>query len=130
MLSGIGPASQLQAHGIPVLSDLHGVGNNMNVSILCQDDIDLPDTSSQDQTFIFTTHQLNITTNSGVLTNPTLHAAAVESYLNEQNGPLTGVGGDIIGQPPLRPLSQLLTYFRLGEDPRSQNVHLRRPRRA
>lgn len=52
MLSGIGPASQLQAHDIPVVS---------------------------------------------VLTNPALHAAAVDTYLNEQNGPLTGVGGDIIG---------------------------------
>ena len=34
MLSGIGPASQLQAHGIPVVSDLQGVGNNMIVGIL------------------------------------------------------------------------------------------------
>lgn len=97
MLSGIGPASQLQAHGIPVVSDLHGVGNNMI-----------------DQTFIFTIHQLNITTNSGVLTNPALHAAAVDTYLNEQNGPLTGVGGDIIGQPLPRPLGQLLNYFQAG----------------
>lgn len=98
MLSGIGPASQLQAHGIPIVSDLQGVGNNMIVGMPCSDDIDLPNTSFQDQTFIFTTHQLNLTTNSGVLSNPTLHAAAVDTYLNEQNGPLTGVGGDIIGQ--------------------------------
>ena len=42
MLSGIGPASQLQAHGIPVVSDLQGVGNNMIVGILSKDDIDLP----------------------------------------------------------------------------------------
>ena len=98
MLSGIGPASQLQAHGIPVVSDLQGVGNNLTVGILSKDDIDLPYTSFQDQTFIFTTHQLNITTNSGVLTNSTLHATAVDTYLNEQNGPLTGVGGDITDQ--------------------------------
>lgn len=79
MLSGIGPASQMQAHRIAVLSDLHGVGNNMNVSVLTKEYIDLPYTSSQDQSFIFTVHQLNITTNSGVLTDPTLHAAAVET---------------------------------------------------
>ena len=111
MHSGIGPASQLQAHGIPVVSDLQGVGNNMIVSNLSSDDIGLPYTSFQDQTFILTTHQLNITTNSGVLTNPTLHAAAVDTYLNEQNGPLTGIGGEIIGQLVPRSPRQLLMYF-------------------
>ena len=45
MLSGIGPASQLEAHGIPVVSDLQGVGNNMIVGNLSKHDIDLPYTS-------------------------------------------------------------------------------------
>ena len=30
MLSGIGPAAQLQSHGIPVVHDLPGVGGNLH----------------------------------------------------------------------------------------------------
>ena len=48
--------------------------------------------------FIFTHHEVNITTNSGILTNPVLAAEAVDQYLNEQDGPVTGIGGDIIGR--------------------------------
>ncbi|KAE8373501.1 hypothetical protein BDV26DRAFT_285071 [Aspergillus bertholletiae] len=80
MLSGIGPADSLQQLGIPVVSDLQGVGQNL-----------------WDHLFIFTSHELNVTTNSGVLSNPNLHAAAVESYLEQQTGPLTGIGGGVVG---------------------------------
>ncbi|KAB8229592.1 GMC family oxidoreductase [Aspergillus alliaceus] len=80
LLSGIGPAEDLQRLGIPTVSDLRGVGQNL-----------------WDHLFVFTSHELNVTTNSGVLTNPDLHAAAVESYLNHQTGPLTGIGGGVVG---------------------------------
>ena len=80
MVSGLGPAATLQGHGIPVVSDLQGVGQNM-----------------EDHVFVFTSHQTTLTTNSAVLADPQLHAAAVQKYLNEQDGPLTGVGGDVIG---------------------------------
>jgi choline dehydrogenase len=80
MLSGIGPKDTLDRFGIPVISNLPGVGQNM-----------------WDHVFIFTSHEMNMTTNSAVLTDPILHAAHVQEYLNNQNGPLTGVGGEIIG---------------------------------
>ena len=80
MASGVGPAATLQGHGIPVVSDLQGVGQNM-----------------WDHVFMFTSHKTTLTTNSAVLSDPGLHAAAVDKYINQQDGPLTGVGGDIIG---------------------------------
>lgn len=43
---------------------------------------------------------MNITTNSGVLVDPELLAEAVESYLNQQTGPLTGIGGGVVGELP------------------------------
>jgi choline dehydrogenase len=43
---------------------------------------------------------MNITTNSGVLVDPDLLAEAVESYLNQQTGPLTGIGGGVVGELP------------------------------
>ncbi|KAI6826156.1 alcohol oxidase [Hortaea werneckii] len=97
MLSGIGPADQLEGHGIPIVSDLPGVGNDMIVSVAQA--LDTPintDVLFQDQVFLFTSHEMNLETNSGTLTNPELHAKAVEEYLSNQNGPLTGVGGEIL----------------------------------
>nr|AUZ97941.1 glucose-methanol-choline oxidoreductase [Aspergillus terreus] len=80
LLSGIGQADSLEKFGIPVISDLAGVGQNL-----------------WDHLFIFTSHEMNITTNSGVLVDPELLAEAVESYLNQQTGPLTGIGGGVVG---------------------------------
>ena len=80
MVSGVGPAATLQGHGIPVVADLQGVGQNM-----------------WDHVFMFTSHKTNLTTNSAVLSDPQLHAAAVDKYINQQDGPLTGVGGDVLG---------------------------------
>ncbi|KAF2501072.1 alcohol oxidase [Lophium mytilinum] len=90
LLSGIGPADALSNFSIPVVSDLAGVGKNM-----------------WDHLFIFTSHETNVTTNSGVTTNETLHAEAVEAYLSEQTGPLTGVGGGVIGWEKLPNRSSL-----------------------
>lgn len=98
MLSGIGPADQLKGHGIPIVSDLPGVGNNMIVSVTQVLTTPIStDVLLQDQVFLFTSHEMNLETNSGTLTNPELHAKAVEEYLSNQNGPLTGVGGEILG---------------------------------
>lgn len=80
MLSGIGLKSALEKFQIPVISDLAGVGQNM-----------------WDHVFIFTSHETNLSTNSAVLTDPSLHAQAVDEYLNHQTGPLTGVGGEHVG---------------------------------
>ncbi|KAF2795104.1 GMC oxidoreductase [Melanomma pulvis-pyrius CBS 109.77] len=90
LLSGIGPAEALKAQGIPVVSDLAGVGQNL-----------------LDHLFIFTSHEVNVTTGSGALTNPSLHTQAVETYLSEQSGPLTGVGGGIVGWEKLPNRTQL-----------------------
>ncbi|KAF2205972.1 alcohol oxidase [Delitschia confertaspora ATCC 74209] len=90
LLSGIGPAEALKKQAIPVVSDLPGVGKNM-----------------LDHLFIFTSHEMNVTTGSGLLTNPTVHAEAVESFLKEQSGPLTGVGGSVVGWEKLPNRTQL-----------------------
>ncbi|RMZ10969.1 hypothetical protein D0860_03636 [Hortaea werneckii] len=97
MLSGIGPADQLEGHGIPIVSDLPGVGNDMIVSVAQA--LNTPISTNvlfQDQVFLFTSHEMSLETNSGTLTNPELHAKAVKEYLSNQNGPLTGVGGEIL----------------------------------
>jgi hypothetical protein len=52
----------------------------------------------QDHLFIFTSHETNVTTNSGVLLNPQVHSEAVEAFLSKQTGPLTGIGGGIVGR--------------------------------
>ncbi|TVY81242.1 Cyclase atC [Lachnellula suecica] len=70
----------LSGFGIPVLSDLPGVGQNL-----------------WDHVFIFTNHEMDLTTNSAVLSDPSLQAVAAEIYLSNQSGPLTGIGGSFIG---------------------------------
>jgi choline dehydrogenase-like flavoprotein len=42
MLSGIGPAAQLQAHGIPVVHDLPGVGRNLHDHLDVEQVVDAP----------------------------------------------------------------------------------------
>ena len=51
----------------------------------------------QDQVFFTVVFQVNQTTNSQLLTNPAFGAAAAQSFLNNQSGPLTSVGVDLIG---------------------------------
>jgi choline dehydrogenase len=51
----------------------------------------------KDHVIVFTSHETNVTTNSGIFSNPSVHAAAVEDYLSTQSGPLTGIGGGIFG---------------------------------
>jgi choline dehydrogenase len=73
-----------------VISDIAGVGQNL-----------------LDHLFIFTSHEVNVTTGSGVFSNPTLHAEATETYLSKQSGPLTGIGGSIVGWEKLPNRTQL-----------------------
>ena len=40
---------------------------------------------------------MNLTTNSAILKDPALGAVATQQFLENRNGPLTGVGGEIIG---------------------------------
>jgi hypothetical protein len=50
---------------------------------------------NQDQPVFFLEYQVNITTGSQ-LADPAVSTQAVESYLSNQTGPLTNVGGDMI----------------------------------
>ncbi|KAI9164132.1 oxidoreductase [Paramyrothecium foliicola] len=82
MVSGVGPASTLQAHNIDVVSDLPGVGQN-----------------EWDQPYISATFKVNVTTNSQIVAgNPEANAAAVEEYLTNQSGRLSSIGaGQALG---------------------------------
>ncbi|KAF2726644.1 oxidoreductase [Polyplosphaeria fusca] len=76
MVSGIGPASTLNAHDIEVVADLPGVGQN-----------------ERDQPFMALTYKVNVTTNTQIVAgNPEANAEAVAQYLNHQSGPLSGIG--------------------------------------
>ncbi|MCJ1381062.1 hypothetical protein MMC17_004171 [Xylographa soralifera] len=77
MVSGIGPAATLESLGIPVISDLQGVGQNM-----------------QDQPFYAATYAVNITTNSA-LNNPAYSLFATSDYLTNQTGPLANGGTNL-----------------------------------
>ncbi|MCJ1390735.1 hypothetical protein MMC18_003596 [Xylographa bjoerkii] len=70
MVSGIGPAATLESLGIPVISNLQGVGQNM-----------------QDQPFYAATYRVNITTNSA-LNNPPLARLQPQTILPTKPVPL------------------------------------------
>lgn len=80
MVSGIGPASQLQAHGIKVLADRSGVGANM------QDHLDFSP--------VFET---TIVRGTGAEADPAVEDIFVQQYLSNRTGPLTNAGVDFIG---------------------------------
>lgn len=83
MVSGIGPASTLQQHGIPVVQDLPGVGQN-----------------EWDQPVVGLFLDLNVTTNTQFQAgNPAVVEKAVKDYINNRSGPLSGFGtGQGIGK--------------------------------
>ena len=99
MVSGIGPQQVLERHQIPVLSDLQGVGQNMWVrSLLLQYLLCCyVEYLFQDQPYFGITYRVNMTTMSQ-LADPTYLATATKDYLEDQTGPLTNVGGNIIGR--------------------------------
>lgn len=76
MLSGIGPQETLQQHNIPVLSNLPGVGQNL-----------------QDQPLIGISHRVNVPTSSKLVNDPLYAAAAATAYLSNGTGPLAGPPG-------------------------------------
>jgi choline dehydrogenase len=78
MLSGIGPAATLNEHGIPVIADLPGVGQN-----------------AWDQPFISTSFKVsNVTTYTQIAAgNVQANADATNQFLNQQGGPLASIGG-------------------------------------
>ncbi|OCK80877.1 GMC oxidoreductase [Lepidopterella palustris CBS 459.81] len=102
MVSGIGPAATLQNLGIPVISNLAGVGQNM-----------------WDHLFFGPSYRVKVLTSSSYA-NPEFAANATFNYQNTQTGPLTNTGGDFFGWEKLPPSSRStlsptvqssLTYF-------------------
>ncbi|KAL2807727.1 hypothetical protein BJX63DRAFT_61587 [Aspergillus granulosus] len=76
MLSGVGPAETLRQHGIEVVADLPGVGQN-----------------EHEQPVVGMLLALNVPTMSQFQNgNETVIAAAIDKYINDQSGPLSGFG--------------------------------------
>jgi len=72
MVSGIGPKSLLQQYNITVVSDLPGVGQNM-----------------QDQPTSSISYRVNVVTSSKMLNDPQYAARVAAEYLTNRTGPLT-----------------------------------------
>ena len=81
MVSGIGPKAILQQHGIKVLKDLPGVGQNM-----------------WDQVYYGTTFRVDVSTSSAGANNPSVNTEQIAEY-NEVPaiGPLTNAGTPNVG---------------------------------
>ena len=78
MVSGIGPSNTLKQHGIPVISDLSGVGQNMWDS------------------FVFgPSFRVNVITDSLIGQDSQYSAQVLAEYTNNQSGPLTSIVGYI-----------------------------------
>ncbi|KAK2039670.1 oxidoreductase [Colletotrichum somersetense] len=76
MVSGIGPAETLKKHGVSVLVDSPGVGQN-----------------EEDQPTVPAMFRVNVTTLTQLVReNPAITGPAVEEYLKSQAGPYSGVG--------------------------------------
>jgi choline dehydrogenase len=79
MVSGIGPPATLQSFGIPVISALAGVGQNM-----------------WDHVMFGTTYPVNVTTGTTLVSNLELAASATLDYVTG-TGPLTAPGFGVLG---------------------------------
>lgn len=99
MVSGIGSAATLEAIGIPVLSDLRGVGQRLWVSKspLILVDPGFNQLPIQDQPFYNVAFRVNVTTQSQLTSNSSFAALAMEEYLTNQTGPLADPGGTLVG---------------------------------
>ncbi|BCR91285.1 GMC family oxidoreductase [Aspergillus chevalieri] len=80
MVSGIGPCDHLSKFGIPCLSNLPGVGQNM-----------------LDHPVFGTAHRVNVLTNSASANNKTLAAENANKYLHHATGPLSIFGPGYYG---------------------------------
>ena len=78
MVSGVGPAATLNAHGIPICADHPGVGQNL-----------------WDNIFSGPTYPVNVVTHNS-LANPATIGAAVFEYNTQRTGILTNGGGDFL----------------------------------
>ncbi|KAK3312320.1 hypothetical protein B0H66DRAFT_396827 [Apodospora peruviana] len=78
MVSGIGPQAKLTSLGIPVISNLPGVGQNL-----------------QDQIFFAVQNGLTSASTASILADPAQQAVALQQYLNNTSGPYTSAGGYI-----------------------------------
>lgn len=79
MVSGIGPRDTLEGLNIPVISELPGVGQNM-----------------WDHVMIGSTHEVNVTTATTLVSNLAAAAEAVVDYASG-TGPLTAPGFGVLG---------------------------------
>lgn len=78
MVSGIGPASTLEAHNIPICANRPGVGQNM-----------------WDNSFSGPTYPVNVQTHNS-LANPSVIGPAINQYNAQRTGILTNSGGDFL----------------------------------
>ncbi|KAK1580092.1 oxidoreductase [Colletotrichum navitas] len=79
MVSGVGPSETLSQHGIDVVADVPGVGQNQWVS--------------HDQPFQAHIFKVNVETNSQIVAhNPEVLAKVADDYLTSQSGPLSSIG--------------------------------------
>lgn len=75
MVSGVGPKDTLQEHGIPLVSELSGVGQNM-----------------WDHVLFSISYRVKTITSSRLIDDPQYAAQAILDYNYNQTGPLTGFG--------------------------------------
>lgn len=80
MVSGIGPAAQVQALGVPLVQDLPGVGQNM-----------------QDHIFFGPAYKVALTTFTKLANDPVYLAAQFIEYFATQTGPLSNPVADFLG---------------------------------
>ncbi|KAL9616348.1 MAG: hypothetical protein Q9160_008768 [Pyrenula sp. 1 TL-2023] len=85
MVSGIGPFSTLQRLDIPILSPLNGVGQGI-----------------WDHPYFDISYKVTVPTDQ-ILDGPANQAQAITDFRSSQTGPLTNVGGDLIGFSKLPP---------------------------
>ena len=98
-VSGVGPAHLLQKHGIEVVADRPGVGQDMN-----------------DHIYYPISYRVNVQTASALQYGDAMEEA-IERFDNDQDGPLSSPGGDFAG------------YEKLPHDIRSTFSHRARRRR-
>ncbi|KAB8229241.1 GMC family oxidoreductase [Aspergillus alliaceus] len=72
MVSGVGPCDELSAFSIPCVSNLPGVGKNM-----------------QDHMMFGSSHRVNVQTASASISNTTLMAQFTQQYIQDASGPLS-----------------------------------------
>jgi choline dehydrogenase len=78
MVSGVGPKAMLKRHGIPIVAERPGVGQNM-----------------EDHVLVGPSYRVNVITSSS-LGDPAVLAKAEKLYNEKQEGILTNSGGDFL----------------------------------